>query len=621
MPEPLLKIINKKCTVCYSCVRTCPVKAIEVRMNQDYPKIVADRCIGCGSCLHVCATDAILVRDSKENVKLLLNSGSKVAAVCAPSISGEFVDITDYRKFVEMIRILGFSYVHEVSFGTDIVAYKYKELLENFNGKFYLTANCPAVFSLVEKYHPEIIENLAPISTPMIANAKILHHKYGNDVKIVYVGPCIASKDEALRYEGDAKIDAVLTYKELRELFTEFNIKESAVQFSDFDKPYGNKGSLYPISKGIIQAAGLNSDLLTGHIITTEGKNNTLTAVSEFEKNTDSICHHFNLFYCGGCLMGPGMSRQGNKFERTARVIDYARKRAADFDEDAWEEQIDIYKELDLTPVFKVDDQRLPVPSEERVQEVLKVIGKEINEGHSGCDACGYKTCRDFAESVAKGLSKPDLCLTYSLKSKQDYIKTLKITNQKLADTKEALRISEEHARKEQQVAKDALDRTSMMLQKLPTGVVIIDDKLKIIEANSSFINILGNEASEINEIIPGLCGADIKALVTYSLYNLFTYVLDSDENILNRDVHFDDRLFNVSVFTLKKNKIVGAVIRDMYQPEVQKEEIINRVTDVIDMNLQLVQKIGFILGEGAAEAEKMLSSIIESYQSPTKNQ
>ena len=154
------------------------------------------------------------------------------------------------------------------------------------------------------------------------------------------------------------------------------------------------------------------------------------------------------------------------------------------------------------------------------------------------------------------------------------------------------------------------------MLQKLPSGMVILDDALKIIQANQSFIELLGDDAVEINEIIPGLTGADLKKLLPYNLHNLFTYVLANNENITNRDVSYKDSQYSLSVFVIRKDKIVGAVLRDLSSPEVQKEEIVKRLTDVVDKNLSLVQQIAFVLGEGASETERMLNSIIESYKS-----
>lgn len=620
MKPPLITIDPDKCKVCYACVRACPVNAIQVKANQEVPVVVDERCIGCGSCLLVCAPSAITYRDSTKSVMQLLTSGETVCAIVAPSISGEFDDITDYRKFVRMIRELGFAHVNEVSFGVDMVAAEYRELFTNFLGRYYITANCPPIVSLVEKFHPGLIDNLAPIASPMIASAQLVRQIYSENVRVVYIGPCIGAKDEALRFEGSAKVDAVLTFVELRRLFNEHEIKESTVEYSDFDPPLGYKGSLYAVSNGILQAAGLSEDLMEGSIITAEGKDDILEAIREFENSVDFVRKHFNMFYCEGCLMGPGTSKGGKKYLRKTLVADYANKKLKNFEVKKWSADCKKYASaINFKVEFSIDDQRLPQPPEEKVREILKVIGKIDNEDKLGCGACGYETCHDFAVAVAKGLTKTDMCITYSLKSKHDFINTLKLTNEKLAKTREALVESETKARKEQQMAQEALERTSSMLQKLPSSIVIVDENLKVIESNQSFINSLGEDAADINEIIPGLVGADLKTLLPFQIYKLFTAVLTNNENLVNRDVYIGERLMNISIFPIKKNKIVGAVLRDMYLPEVRKEEVISRVTEVIDENLDLVQKIAFLLGEGAAKTEKMLNSIIESHKASKK--
>ncbi|HRW63202.1 MAG TPA: [Fe-Fe] hydrogenase large subunit C-terminal domain-containing protein, partial [Bacteroidales bacterium] len=252
--NPIVEIIKEKCNLNYSCVRVCPVNAIEVKANNDYARIIPERCIGCGSCTSVCPENAIIYRSSLNETKEILKSKKKKIAIVAPSISGEFHDITDYRKFVQMIKNLGFEHVNEVSFGADIIALKYAEIVNNFKGKYYISTACPVVVQYIQKFQPELISNLAPLVSPMIATAKIVKQLYGDDSKVVYIGPCIDSKDEALLFSDNGKIDAVLTFHELRTLFNEFNIHESTVEYSDFDGPIGYKGSLMPIANGLLQA-------------------------------------------------------------------------------------------------------------------------------------------------------------------------------------------------------------------------------------------------------------------------------------------------------------------------------------------------------------------------------
>lgn len=616
----LIKIDRETCNCSYACVRVCPVKAISVVREEEPPVVNHNRCIGCGSCLDVCTVNAVSYKNQVEETFELLASGHKVAAIVDPSISGEFPDITDYRKFVEMIRTLGFVHVNEVSFGADLVAREYSKLFTNFKGKYYITANCPSVVAYVEKFYPEMITNLSPIVTPMTATAMVVRKKFGQDLRVVYFGPCISVKDEVLRHQESGKVDVALTFHELREMFRVKNVKESNVEYSDFDEPIGYMGSLYPLSRGIISAAGLHEDLLDSIVFTGEGKENMIDAVEEFSQAPEAIKKHFNLYYDEGCLMGPGTTMNDKKYLRKTLVLDYASKRLKDFDMKKWEQHMQEYADLDLSRSFRDDNQRLEIPSEDKIEEILKSVGRSVDE-KSACSACGFRSCRDFAVSVSQGLAKPSNCLTWSLKNKQEYIKTLKLNNDKLRKSQQENEQNQKLLKSENQKIKIQSETISSLLQKLPSAVVIIDDKLKVIESNTSFVNILGEDAEMINDVIPGLIGADLKTLLPFNVYNLFNYVLQKDENIMGRDVNFNEGLLNVSIFSLKPNKIVGAVFRDMYVAEVRQEEIIHRVTEVIDENLHMVQQIAFSLGEGASKTEKMLNSIIETYKKVKKSE
>ena len=611
----VLYINDEKCKNSYSCVRVCPVNAIEVKPHKEHPFIVPGRCIGCGLCYVSCTPRAIGFRDSLEEVKSLLSSGRKTAALIDPSIASEFDDITDYRKFVAMIRALGINYVHEISFGVDLIAASYAKLFSKAEGKYYITANCPSVVKLIEKFHPEMVPSLAPLVSPMIATAMVVKELYGPEIATILIGPCIDAKDEALQYNSGKMVDFVLTFIELRKLFDENKIQERLVKMSDFDPPHGNWGALYPLPAGIIQAGGIKRDMVSSSVITASGKEEVLEAINDFDKYIDTIQHHFNLFFCHGCLLGPAMEHHNERFKRRSLVRHYAEKRVGVLDKVLWKENMDRWSKLDFSRTFHPDDQRIPEPPEEAINEVLKIVGKDNPDEEINCGACGYLSCRDFASTVAKGLAVPEMCHTFNLRNKQEYIETLRQTNRKFAETKKALKDSEELARREKEIAQSTSDMMNNMLEKLPTGVVIVDNNLKILHSNQSFINIIGEDAKSIAEIIPGLAGADIKTLIPFNVYNMFSFVIKEDEPVVSKDVHFEDKMLNISIFPIKKNKMCGAILRDLYSPEVQGEEVTNRVSEVIEKNLEMVQKIGFLLGEGASETEQMLNTIIESYK------
>ena len=613
--KPVLFINDEKCRNSYSCVRVCPVNAIEVKPQKKHPVILSERCIGCGLCFVSCTPNAVEFRDSTEEVKKLLSSGGKTAALIAPSIASEFDDITDYRKFVGMIRTLGFDYVHENSFGVDLIAHAYADFFSKAKGKYYITANCPSIVKLIEKFNPGLVPNLAPLVSPMAATAMVVRELYGDDISIVFIGPCIDAKDETALYRSGKLVNSVLTFIELRKLFEEFNIQERQVTMSEFDPPHGHWGALYPLPAGLIQAGGIKRDIVTSHVITASGKEEILDAINDFDKYIDTIQHHFNLFFCQGCLLGPGMEHHRERFKRRALVRRYAQKRVNLLDKDLWKTNMEKWSKLDFSRSFTPDDQRIPDPPEDVIREVLRIIGKENEGDEINCGACGYISCREFASTVAKGLAVPEMCHTFNLRNKQEYIESLRQTNKKLAETKKALKESEEIARKEKEIAQSTSDMMNNMLEKLPTGVVIVDNNLKILHSNLSFINTVGEDAKAISEVIPGLSGADLKTLLPHNIYNMFAFVLKEDEAVVSKDVHLDERMLNISIFPIKKNKMCGAIIRDMYSPEVQGDEVTSRVSEVIDKNLEMVQKIGFLLGEGASETEQMLNSIIESYR------
>lgn len=607
----LINISQDECKLCYSCIRVCPSKAIKV--SDGYAEVIHNRCIGCGSCFSVCSQNAVHYTDSKEDVKIILKSKGKVAAIVAPSISGEFNDITDYRSFVSMIKNLGFDYVNEVSFGVDLMAFQYEKLFSDFNGKYYITANCPPVVSYIEKYYPELIDNLAPIIPHMITTAKVLHEKHGNDLKIVYISPCIAAKNEIKKFnDPDNRIDAVLTYIELRELFKEFGITETSVSFSDFDAPLGHKGSLFPISRGMLQAVDINEDLLTGRIICTEGRDNFLQVIKEFKQNVQ-IKQHLDIFYCDGCIMGPGTSKKGDKFLRRTLVIDYVEKRLESFNSPEWEADINRYSTLNFKRTYnRDDDQRLPNPTKEEYREVLNELGRDKPHEILSCGACGHDNCSKFAIAICKGLASLEMCPTYSYKKMNDYIDEMATINAKLSETKEALTKSEQKAREEESIAKELSQTVTSMLQKIPLAIVIVNQDLKVMQSNEFFIRLMGKEVQDINKVIPGLINADLRTLVPF--HKLFASLIFTGEDSLNRDEEYKKKVYNISVFTIKKHEVVGGIIRDMENPEVRKDEVVERAREVIRENLETVQQIAYLLGESSSKTEKILHSIIQSY-------
>jgi iron only hydrogenase large subunit-like protein len=616
MEEYLMNINIEKCVLCYACVRNCPVKAIAVSTQDNPPiHIINNRCVGCGACYEVCPYDAVEYRSDIEKTKEVFKSKDVVIALLAPSIAGEFLDITDYRKFSKMLHQLGFNKVYEAALGVDLVAEEYKKLFSGSRGKYYLTTNCPVVVSNVEKFQPDLKENLAPIISPWIAMAKVLQKEYGEAAKIIYITPCIAAKEEAKRYNDEVKIASVLTFEELRKMITDSGLEEKNLSYAEFDGPIAYKGFLYPISNGLMQIMDESEELWNSRVITCEGHVDFVNSLQNFNKDVNDFKSHLNIFYCNGCANGPATKKNISKFIKQKKVVEFAKKRHKDFDQKNWERAMNEYKALDLSANFDINDQRIATPSKEEIDKVLNIIGKDHDHSENGCGACGYKNCTEFSIAVSKGLAEPEMCFTYNRRKSMETIIELQKANSKMAETREELEASKKEAMEDKIAMEEAHRITNAMLQELPSALVIVDSKLRVIQANKVLIDLLGNDAKDIADVIPGLVGADLKLLIPYNIQKLFSFVFNSGENIINRDIHLNGEIYTLSLFVIKEGEIAGAVLRNLQQPEIQKEQVIERITEVIDKNLEMVQKIGYLLGEGAAETEQMLNSILQSYK------
>ncbi|MEI8112550.1 MAG: PAS domain S-box protein [Bacteroidia bacterium] len=163
--------------------------------------------------------------------------------------------------------------------------------------------------------------------------------------------------------------------------------------------------------------------------------------------------------------------------------------------------------------------------------------------------------------------------------------------------------------------AREATVIAGAMMHKIRAGIIIVDSELKVIDSNEAFARVFGAEIEELYETIPGLHGADLKELVPDIIYKMFSSTLLSGENMAERDLKIQNKLLHISVITIYKHRVVGALIRDMSAPSLVREEIISRAQRVNRKNLDTVQKIAFLLGDNASQTEELLNSIIEAYK------
>lgn len=498
--EPFIQTIKERCRVCYTCVRECPVKAIRITGGQA--EVMPGNCIGCGNCVKVCSQGAKQYIKSIAKVFYLLNSEHKTAALVAPSFAAEFTE-ADAGKFAGALRALGFDYIHEVGFGADLIARKTVELIEENPKGTFIEASCPAVTEYIKCYHPDLVQYIAPIVSPMIATARIVDELYDNKVKKVFIGPCIAKKFEAIGEEVIDEVDEVLTFQELREIFISKSIDLKDANFSEFDGPLAGKGALFPLSRGMHQSVELTESLMHGDIITADGREGFIDAIKAFESG-DLDASLLELLCCKGCINGPGMATNDSPFRRRSRISKHVRNTIKTRDFEEWQNNIKKYYQLDLSRTFTSTDQRNTIVEENEITEILKRMGKATPKEELNCGACGYESCREHAAAIISGRAEIEMCLPYTIEKLHYTVAELNNTNVMLANTREALKQSEKLASMGQLAAGIAHELNNPLGAVLMYAHLILDE----IEKESQYrddLHIIVQEADRCKNIVSGL--------------------------------------------------------------------------------------------------------------------
>ncbi len=433
MNHAIVSTITDRCKRCYSCIRECPAAAIRVIDGQA--KVIEERCIACGHCVKVCSQDAKQIFSEIDETYQLLQSGNAVAII-APSFAASFPG--ESRKVATALRKLGFTKVIETAFGADLIANEYMNVIKADNNKTVISSACPAVVSFIQKYYVDLIPNLAQVVSPMIALGRYLKETDGNDVKIVFIGPCVAKKHEAEDDNVAGVIDSVLTFTELKQMFNEQNNNINELENSDFDQPHAMMGKAYPLAGGLIKTIDVSGDILEKDIIVVEGKKKVLEIIEEIANN------HINakftdILFCEGCISGPAIDTALNYYARREKVINYIDEKINNVDKRVWKSNLYNARKLNLQRGFRIDNQRRPYPTEEKIKEILSQTKKFSSKDELNCGSCGYPTCREYAVAIAKDLAEKEMCLPYLLDE-------LKLAYDNLSDTEEQLKVAEKLA-------------------------------------------------------------------------------------------------------------------------------------------------------------------------------
>ncbi|KJS48417.1 sigma 54-interacting transcriptional regulator [Desulfosporosinus sp. BICA1-9] len=396
----IVSTIDDKCKACYSCVRNCPVKAIKVELGQS--RVVEERCISCGNCVRVCPQNAKQIVSYVDETEKFLGR-EKVVALLAPSFPASF-HYLEPKEFFESLNELGFTDVLEVTLGIELAVPAYQEFLAT-NPEMAISSFCPAIVGMIERQFPSLLPYLAPVDSAVLAAAKYASWKYPQS-KVVFIGPCIAKKQEMIDF-GTGFLDAVLTFKELKEMFDSRGFHENKDRTYKAPEGVSSLPPLFPISGGLARNLDPKGILYREEeIAVVDGKEDSLQFLQNL--NSGKVKFRFvDILLCKGCIDGPEMDSPLDLFSRKHSILRYAKSKDKD--------SLGAYPPFSLHRRFTNRYNPLPEPTSTNIKEILRFTNKFTPEDELNCGSCGYNTCQEKAVAVYQGLAEIDMCLPHLL--------------------------------------------------------------------------------------------------------------------------------------------------------------------------------------------------------------
>lgn len=550
-----LTLKKSNCKNCYKCIRHCPVKAIRFSGNQAH--IIGNECILCGQCFVVCPQNAKEIASEVEKTKVLISSGAPVVVSLAPSFVANY-DGVGINAMREALQELGFYDVEETAIGAAIVKNEYERILREEDRDVLISSCCHSVNLLIQKYFPAELKYLADVVSPMQAHCRDIKKRIPN-AKTVFIGPCVAKKDEAEYYEGIA--DAVLTFEEL----TEWLASEKIELKREIDTNVNSRTRLFPTTGGILKTMeqGINGYTY----MAVDGVENCIAALRDIASGSVHKCFIEMSACAGSCIGGPVMEKYHRSPIRDyAAVSNYAGTQ--DFDV--------IQPAIDEThKTFTFIEHRLQTPSEIEIENVLRKMGKTKETDQLNCGSCGYNTCREKAIAICQGKAEYSMCLPY-----------LKDKAESFSDT---------------------------IVKNTPNGLIVLNEDLEVQQINDAARAIMNiRSASDV-------LGDQVIRILDPTA---FIQVLHNGEEIRNQRAYLAEykRYVEQTIVHDKDSRLLIGIMRDVTdeQKSREKKDNISRQTvevadKVVEKQMRIVQEIASLLGETAAETKIALTKLKES--------
>ena len=557
-----------KCKHCYKCVRYCEVKAIQVK--DERAVIMPDKCILCGHCLKICPQSAKTLKSDLDLVKGFIARGDRVVVSIAPAYMGLLKYKTIGQVRSALIR-LGFEDVRETSEGAAFVTAEYARLLEEHAMENIITTCCPSVNDLVEIYYPELVPYLAPVVSPMIAHGKLLKEELGRDVRVVFLGPCIAKKKESLDLRHKGLIDAVLNFNDINRWLDEENIVIEDCEDMPFTRFDPKVNRLYPVTNGVVSSVLATEPEKDGYRkFYVHGVSNCIDLCKSMARGEIKGCFIEMNMCSGGCIKGPTVNDESiSRFKVKLDMEEAIAREPASGKamEPVWEKVSFRKRFVDRSP-------KDPMPTEEQIREILRMTNKTRPEDELNCGACGYPTCRDKAIAVFQHKAEVSMCIPF--------------------------------------MHEKAESMANLVMETSPNIVLIVGEDMRILEY------------SDVGEKYFGKTRSEALQMYLYEFIDPadFQWVFETHQNIHGKRVNYPEYHLSTlqNIVYIEKENAVLATFIDITKEEEQAREDYEKNLETIDLaqkvihkQMMVAQEIAGLLGETTAETKTTLTKLCQS--------
>ena len=556
--EQVIFTNKARCRDCYRCVRECPVKAISMRDGQA--NVVQERCIGCGTCLRECPQHAKTYRKDVDRAMRLVSYRKRVAVSVAPSFASVLPGWKKSR-LASALRQLGFSYIGETALGAQAVADETARIVRNDPSGSYISSACPSVVRYIELYRPELVKNLVPVVSPMIAHARQLRTKLGADTGVVFIGPCISKKLEAERPEYSGLVDAVLTFSELLSWLEDSHISLSECEESSFDERAPEDARFFPVEGGLLRSAGFSGSSHDINTLALSGFPLIKEACDHLENITDPMMLE-PLICSRGCINGPSINELSDCFQRHNDLSSFAEHKDV--------EPVTVMPTVDLGTSFTARPVSWSFPESE-IRRILEATGKAREEDQLNCGACGYESCREKAIAVLLGLAEREMCIP--------------------------------------RMKRLAIQRSDRIIETSPNGILIVDERLSILHMNPAF--------RKLFQCSKALLGKPVSALMDPKP---FEQLAVGEEQMIQATVEHPSfkMLCHEILYSLpEEHQYIGIFVNVTNDREQEremdalKEKTVLQARELMEHQLQMVEEIARCLGENTARSQDLLQKLM----------